>query len=523
MGELFRTYKTINIKSYFILKIIIKNLFDISKFLYAFALFVVLSSVSIITYADCNRSTCNYIGDPSAATTSWQTVSGNVPNGTTYNRYDFYLTNGNTYEFSLCSADGGAASYDSYMCLYGMGYGCGYTTFLTSNDDNCSLQSKITYLATSSGWTSLYISGYNSNYGSYTLAYRYTSPCGPPSSVTAYANGSSSNSICNGSSVSLTEGTYSGGNCSGGSWEYRWRIGGTTVRDWSTTETYTPSPTTTTTYTLDMRCSACSGSYTSDDVTVTVNTLSTVPTSITGTNSLCFGESTTLTVNGGSLGTGASWRWYSVSCGGTLVGTGSSIIVTPSANTTYYVRAEGTCNTTGCVSRTVTISGTPGAVSTTGLPAGTSIATTPATPGAALGLDGGLTYSYTNASWPACVHWGIPTTMAAVNLYSAFTPENPGACTFNNLTFDAANTETNLAQGKACFTGTYNYYCMNSSWAYHYNDCRVRLRVIVTKADGVTPIPFIQIGSTLLIHAKENFKVKAYIEGYAWIDLSGCQ
>jgi len=63
-----------------------------------------------------------------------------------------------------------------------------------------------------------------------------------------------------------------------------------------------------------------------------------------------------LSVNGGSLGTGAIWKWYRGSCGGTLVGTGSSITVSPTSTTTYFVRAEGLCNTTICVSRTITVS-----------------------------------------------------------------------------------------------------------------------------------------------------------------------
>jgi hypothetical protein len=55
------------------------------------------------------------------------------------------------------------------------------------------------------------------------------------------------------------------------------------------------------------------------------------------------------------LGAGAVWRWYSGSCGGTLVGTGTSISVSPTSATTYFVRAEGTCNTTACVSTSVAV------------------------------------------------------------------------------------------------------------------------------------------------------------------------
>ena len=60
---------------------------------------------------------------------------------------------------------------------------------------------------------------------------------------------------------------------------------------------------------------------------------------------------TTLRVVGGALGTGAVWRWYKDSCGGTSFATGpvlNNIIV--GNTTTFYVRAEGTCNTTACAS-----------------------------------------------------------------------------------------------------------------------------------------------------------------------------
>ncbi|MCW8897739.1 MAG: gliding motility-associated C-terminal domain-containing protein [Flavobacteriales bacterium] len=89
---------------------------------------------------------------------------------------------------------------------------------------------------------------------------------------------------------------------------------------------------------------------------VTVSNPSVAPTSATATpNPICVGSTTNLTANGGSLGTGASWQWYSGSCGGTSVGSGSTITVSPGTTTTYFVRAEGTCNNTTCQSVTVTV------------------------------------------------------------------------------------------------------------------------------------------------------------------------
>ncbi len=72
-------------------------------------------------------------------------------------------------------------------------------------------------------------------------------------------------------------------------------------------------------------------------------------------NNFCPGDAVTLRANGGLLGAGASWRWYTGSCGGTLVGTGTSLTVTPMVTTTYFVRAEGDCGPTTCTPITVTI------------------------------------------------------------------------------------------------------------------------------------------------------------------------
>ncbi len=76
-------------------------------------------------------------------------------------------------------------------------------------------------------------------------------------------------------------------------------------------------------------------------------------------NEVCIGSLATLTLNGGSLGTGANWKWYSGSCNGSLIGSGTSITVTPSVNTTYYVKAEGGCNTTTCVQLTIAVKTAP--------------------------------------------------------------------------------------------------------------------------------------------------------------------
>jgi hypothetical protein len=89
---------------------------------------------------------------------------------------------------------------------------------------------------------------------------------------------------------------------------------------------------------------------------LTINTLSVAPAGATASQtSVSAGTQVTLTVQGGSLGTGASWKWYRSACGGSLIGTGSSITITANATDSYFVRAEGTCNTTACASVAISV------------------------------------------------------------------------------------------------------------------------------------------------------------------------
>lgn len=95
--------------------------------------------------------------------------------------------------------------------------------------------------------------------------------------------------------------------------------------------------------------------YTSSGYLLTAKTPSTAPTSILkNRNVICPGDPIILKANGGSLGTNASYQWYSGSCGGTYLGSGITITVNPTVATTYYLRISGDCNTTACVSTTIT-------------------------------------------------------------------------------------------------------------------------------------------------------------------------
>lgn len=93
---------------------------------------------------------------------------------------------------------------------------------------------------------------------------------------------------------------------------------------------------------------------------VNVITNSIPPTGVTANPStICNGQSSVLNFTGGALGTGANWNWYSGSCSGTFLGSGTTLTVNPTTNTTYFVNASGVCNTTPCQSVMVTVNPIP--------------------------------------------------------------------------------------------------------------------------------------------------------------------
>ncbi len=117
------------------------------------------------------------------------------------------------------------------------------------------------------------------------------------------------------------------------------------------------------------------------------------PTISASATTSCAGNTVTLSIASGSLNNAAGWQWYSGSCGGTPVGSGTSINVAPTATTTYYARGEGCVAPGACGAITITINPKPvagtspvsqticsGALTTaiahTGSPAGTTFSWT---------------------------------------------------------------------------------------------------------------------------------------------------
>lgn len=187
--------------------------------------------------------------------------------------------------------------------------------------------------------------------GGVTVTITVNQPSTAPASITGL-------DICNGSSTTLTA---VGGTLGTGA-NYQWGTGavvGTSPIIGATSSTYIASPSSTTTYwvRIENNASPCTANTTGVTKLITVSQPSVAAASASKSkNNICPGISVNLAVVGGTLGTSASWKWYTGSCGTSLVGTGSSISVTPAVTTTYYVRAEGSCNTTTCVAVTVNIS-----------------------------------------------------------------------------------------------------------------------------------------------------------------------
>lgn len=304
--------------------------------------------------------------------------------------------------------------------------------------------------------------------GPYTITYTLAA-CAPTQtiniispSVVPTAAVSTPSSLCPGGSATLSVSGGSLGNNATWQW-YSGSCGGTPV---GTGSSIVVSPSSTTTYYV--RAEGGCATTACASVTVPVNSLSTAPTSITSTNSsICAGTSTTLTVNGGSLGSGASWFWYNGSCGGILVGSGTSITVNPLSSTTYYVRAEGPCNATSCVSTTINVTPAP--------QAGFGFISTPSACGASDGCiqvvaNGGTppySYSFNGVNSPATV-CNLPAGPYVITVTDAsgcqdvtsVALNDPGATPANVVSSELDNT---ICQGdNVTFTASgsylYNYY-----------------------------------------------------------------
>lgn len=88
---------------------------------------------------------------------------------------------------------------------------------------------------------------------------------------------------------------------------------------------------------------------------VNVESKSLRPSAISKPETVYKGTKTTLSLTGGRLSPGAEWEWYEGSCrSGNAIGTGPKITVRPRRTTKYFVQAVGKCESSDCITTTIT-------------------------------------------------------------------------------------------------------------------------------------------------------------------------
>lgn len=252
---------------------------------------------------------------------------------------------------------------------------------------------------TSATSTPVYLSGnvnlvleYYEQTGSSRVSFSYAN-CANPSTAPTGISGTTS--ICSGSSTTLTA---TGGTLSTGAL-YQWGTGtiGNNIITGQTGVSITVSPTADTTYWVRRVDSApCAQNTGAVTQAITVTSTSTAPTSITGTTTICLGNSTTLTASGGTLGTNGVYEWgtgYTAGINTISGATSSTLTVSPNTTTGYWVRkvdSSPCAGTTGIVSTTVNVN----------IPAGDQT-------------------SYGNSTWIGYVYSGLNTSNPPSNIAAA--------------------------------------------------------------------------------------------------------
>ncbi len=149
----------------------------------------------------------------------------------------------------------------------------------------------------------------------------------------------------------------------------------------------------------------------------------TLPT-LSGTTTICEGDTTVLSVASGVLNSATDWEWYSGSCGGTVVGTGTSISVNPTTTTDYFVRGTGPCLTPGtCASITVNVNAMPTVTATA--------TSNTVCAGDTIALVGGGAVSY---SWDNGVTDLVPFVPTATTLYTVTGTDGNGCMNTDTTT-----------------------------------------------------------------------------------------
>lgn len=199
------------------------------------------------------------------------------------------------------------------------------------------------------------------------------------------------------------------GNCSG-NWEFSVNIGAAVVQAWSTTATFSTSPSSTTTYTVYARCSACPATVVSFDFDVEVLEEPTV----TGNLVVCPNTGTTLTANGAN----GPFEWYDAATGGAMVSpTGVFNAINLTSDTTFWVSVAGTIPGAGG-SILITECGVEGAVGGSGSEDYIEISNLYTTPINTTGWRVVVSSSYSNINSYNSTMWNLPNSFTSCSMMS---------------------------------------------------------------------------------------------------------
>ncbi len=185
-------------------------------------------------------------------------------------------------------------------------------------------------------------------------------------------------------------------------------------------------------------------------------TPATTPTVSASSTANCGTHSTTLSIATGTLNDASTWSWYSGSCGGTTVGTGTSLSVSPASTTTYYARGTGACVTSSaCANVTITVS-----------------SATPATPGT-ISASGSLSapnYSISSVTNATSYTWALPTGWSINSGQSTTSISGTPGSNNGNVSVTASNACGTSATKTLAVTGNYTWTgATNTNWSLTSN------------------------------------------------------
>jgi hypothetical protein len=136
-------------------------------------------------------------------------------------------------------------------------------------------------------------------------------------------------------------------------------------------------------------------------------------------------------------------------------------------------------------------------------PSGTNLGTS----GTNVAASGGITYSYTNSSWPSsCIAWGFDKSNSNLGCINGM-DQPPWNCA--NWFTTSSSISGNIAYLNTSTTVRYT----TTGGSYTNGTLSARLKITATTSGG-TPINFAQNGNTYFIPVTGNFNIKVEMELY---------